>query len=216
MLFGNLELIMNRELSMERPDIFLVRHGETTWNRIGRHQGQTESVLTLNGMHQVQGVGRRLAREIDDWGSVKIFCSPMYRCRQTAAVICDEIAVDTETITYDDRLKERSFGSWEGMTDEEIAARFPADWAARESDKWNYVIAGGGENYPALEARMGDWLDDQSLNTRIVLVTHGQAGRALRRRYLEISPEDALVLPEPQTAAFRLANGASQTLEGDF
>lgn len=201
---------------MDRPEIFLVRHGETTWNRIGRHQGQTESVLTLNGMRQAQGVGRRLAREINDWDSVNIFCSPMYRCRQTAVVICDEVGVDVERIEYDDRLKERCFGQWEGMTDEEIAARFPAEWAARERDKWNFVIAGGGENYPALEARMGDWLDDQSAAARIVLITHGQAGRALRRRILDISPEDALALPEPQTAAFRLNNGASETLDGEF
>jgi len=198
------------------PEIFLVRHGETTWNRIGRHQGHLDSVLTLKGITQVQGVARRLAREIEIWDDVAIFCSPLYRCRQTAAVLCDEVGVDVERIVYDDRLKERCYGHWQGLTDQEIIARYPEEWAAREGDRWNYVVHSGGENYPALEERIGAWLAEQTAGTRIVLVTHGQVGRALRRRYLGLSPEEALALPEPQRAAFRLADGKAQTLNADI
>jgi len=198
------------------PEIFLVRHGETTWNRIGRHQGHTESVLTLNGIRQAEVVGRRLKREIDDWEAVQIWSSPMYRCRQTAAVICDTIGIDPETIRYDDRLKERCFGAWEGLTDKEIIARYPDEWAARDSDTWNYVIAGGGENHVVLEERVGAWLAEQKPDSRILLVTHGQAGRALRRRVLGLQPDEALSLPEPQAAAFRLSDGTSERLEGEF
>ncbi len=201
---------------MNHPEIFLVRHGETTWNRIGRHQGQLDSVLTLNGVTQVQGVARRLAREIDDWPATVMACSPLYRCRQTAAVLCDEAGADVESIVYDDRLKERCYGHWQGLTDAEIIARYPDEWAAREADRWSYAVPGGGENYPELGDRVIGWLDEQAPGKPIVLVTHGQAGRALRGRLLELSPAETLALPEPQTASFRLVNGTASMLEGDF
>ncbi len=201
---------------MSHPEIFLVRHGETTWNRIGRHQGHLDSALSLNGITQVRGVARRLAREIGDWSAVVIACSPLFRCRKTAAILCDEAGADVERIVYDDRLKERSYGHWQGLTDAEIIARHPDEWAAREADRWSYAVPGGGENYPATGERLAAWLAEQAADRPIVLVTHGQAGRALRGRYLGLSPSETLALPEPQTAAFHLADGKVRLLEGDY
>lgn len=201
---------------MSYPEIFLVRHGETTWNRIGRHQGHLDSALSLNGITQVRGVARRLAREIGDWSAVVIACSPLFRCRKTAAILCDEAGVDVERIVYDDRLKERSYGHWQGLTDAEIIARHPDEWASREADRWFYAVPGGGENYPAVGERLAAWLAEQAADQPIVLVTHGQAGRALRGHYLGLSPTETLALPEPQTAAFHLANGKARLLEGDY
>ena len=200
---------------MNQPEIYLVRHGETTWNRIGRHQGQLDSVLTLNGIAQASGVARRLAREINDWSTVAIACSPLFRCRQTAAILCDEVGIDDRCIVYDDRLKERCYGHWQGFTDAEIIARHPDEWAAREADRWSYAVPGGGENYPMIGERLADWLSEQPVDRPIVLVTHGQAGRALRGRYLGLSPAETLALPEPQTAAFHLADGKVRHLAGD-
>jgi probable phosphoglycerate mutase len=201
---------------MSYPEIFLVRHGETTWNRIGRHQGHLDSALSFNGITQVRGVARRLAREIGDWSAVVIACSPLFRCRKTAAILCDEAGVDVERIVYDDRLKERSYGHWQGLTDAEIIARHPDEWASREADRWFYAVPGGGENYPAVGERLAAWLAEQAASQPIVLVTHGQAGRALRGHYLGLSPTETLALPEPQTAAFHLANGKARLLEGDY
>ncbi len=207
---------------MTHPEIFLVRHGETTWNRIGRHQGQFQppgqgnSVLTLNGTRQARGVGRRLAREITDWNNITIACSTLFRCQQTAVIICDEVGVDVERIVYDNRLMERCYGHWEGLTDAEIIARYPDECAAREADKWNHVIPGGGENYPATGARLAAWLAEQAPDRPVLVVTHGEAGRALRWQCLGLSPADVLTLAEPQTAAFHLVNGQSRLLEGDF
>ena len=198
------------------PEIFLVRHGETTWNRIGRHQGQLDAVLTLDGVRQAEHVGNQLKREIENWDSVRLFCSPLFRCRQTAAVICDTVGTNFERLIYDERLKERCFGDWEGLTDQEITAQYPDAWAARERDLWNYIISGGGENYPALAARVSDWLDEQPANFRIVLISHGQTGRALRFRYCRLNPEEALNLPVPQNTVFRLFEGRSHPLNADL
>ena len=201
---------------MSHPEIFLVRHGETRWNRIGRHQGHLDSELSSKGITQVRGVARRLAREIGDWSAVAIACSPLFRCRKTAAILCQEAGADVESIVYDDRLKERSYGHWEGLTDAEIIERYPDEWAAREADRWSYAVPGGGENYPAIGERLATWLAEQAADRPIVLVTHGQAGRALRGRYLGLSPRETLALPEPQTAAFHLAHGKARLLEGDY
>lgn len=198
------------------PEIFLVRHGETTWNRIGRHQGQLDAVLTLDGVRQAEHVGNQLKREIENWDSVRLFCSPLFRCRQTAAVICDTVGTNFERLIYDERLKERCFGDWEGLTDREITAQYPDAWAARERDLWNYIISGGGENYPALAARVSEWLDEQPANFRIVLISHGQTGRALRFRYCRLNPEEALNLPVPQNTVFRLFEGRSHPLNADL
>ncbi len=201
---------------MGHPEIFLVRHGETTWNRIGRHQGHMESELTLNGIEQVRGVARRLAREITDWDAVAMACSPQFRCRQTAAVLCDEAGADFERVVLDDRLKERSYGHWEGLTDSEIMARFPDEWRAREADRWTYTIPGGGENYPVTTARITAWLTEQPADRPILLVTHGQAGRALRGHLLGLDAAATLALPVLQTTTIHLKDGVSRSLDGLF
>ena len=196
------------------PEIFLVRHGETTWNRIGRHQGHLDAPLTLAGVRQVQGVTRRLAREISDWTTVTLACSPQFRCRQTMAVLCDQAGAEVERTVYDDRLKERSYGHWEGLTDAEIMARHPNEWRRREADRWSYVIPGGGENYPAAGDRAMAWLADQPPDRPVVLVTHGQLGRALRGRLLGLDAAATLALPVPQTAAVHLSGGRARWLDG--
>ncbi|MBM09411.1 MAG: hypothetical protein CMF69_07525 [Magnetovibrio sp.] len=194
------------------PEIFLVRHGETMWNRIGRHQGQLESVLTLEGIRQAKSVGLQLKQQIKEWDTIHLFCSPLFRCRQTAAVISDVAGINFEQFIYDERLKERCFGSWEGLTDEEIIVQHSNDWAMRQRDPWNYIIPGGGENYPSLATRVGNWLDEQEINSRILLVSHGQTGRVLRFLYLGLSPLEALNLPVPQNIAYRLFEGESKSL----
>ena len=148
----------------------------------------------------------------EKWDSVRLFCSPLFRCRQTAAVICDTVGANFERLIYDERLKERCFGDWEGLTDREITAQYTDAWAARERDVWNYIISGGGENYPALAARVSEWLDEQPANFRIVLISHGQTGRALRFHYCRLNPEEALNLPVPQNTVFRLFEGRSHPL----
>ena len=200
---------------MKHPEIFLLRHGQTTWNRIGRHQGQLDSVLTLNGINQVRGVTQRLLREVIDWEIVAIASSPSYRCRQTAAILCDQANIDVGRILYDDRLLERCFGHWEGLSDYEIIKSYPEEWSARKKNPWSYSIPGGGENYQKLSDRVFNWLNEQNTNKPIIIVTHGQTGRALRGIILELLPIEILALPQPQTAAYRILNGKIFFLESE-
>lgn len=86
--------------------LYLVRHGETSWN-IGRKvQGQTDIPLNETGVRQAEKVREELKNEVFDI----CYCSPLMRARRTA-----EIATDGRLeIVIDENLKERGFGELEG------------------------------------------------------------------------------------------------------
>jgi broad specificity phosphatase PhoE len=106
--------------------LLLVRHGETDWNRDRRWQGHTDTHLNDEGRAQAR-------RVVDELGGVDaLYSSDLARARETAEIIADAIDVP---VLLDERLRERSFGAWEGLTNAEIEARFAdahARWLAGE------------------------------------------------------------------------------------
>jgi broad specificity phosphatase PhoE len=76
----------------------------------------------------------------------------------------------------DARLKELTFGDWEGLNWEEIAARDRRGVEAREADKWNFRPP-RGESYADLAARVSSWLDERDGDT--LVVAHGGVARVL-------------------------------------
>ena len=84
----------NREANV----IYLVRHGETTWNRVGRQQGHNDSPLTELGIEQARAAGRMLQRAIPDIHNVCIETSPLGRARQTALIAGEILGVDFNAI----------------------------------------------------------------------------------------------------------------------
>ena len=186
--------------------IYLLRHGETIWNREGRLQGQGDSPLTLRGIEQARALGRCLAREIDDPAAFSLVASPLGRCWQTAAIVAETLGLDTGAIAFEPRLMEHAFGDWEGLTKPEIKARDPDSWRARAADKWNVPVP-GGESHGMVSARVARWLEEQDRDSRLIVVSHGMAGRALRACYAGL-PGDAITgLTEDHAQVFRLADG---------
>lgn len=73
------------EASVAVPTIYLLRHGETVWNCLGRFQGQQDSPLTARGIEQADQVARLLRDALcDDEQSFRMQISPLGRVRQTA------------------------------------------------------------------------------------------------------------------------------------
>ena len=87
--------------------IYLVRHGETHWNHLGKIQGQSDISLNEAGIRMAQAAAERLK----DVSFDRVFSSPLLRARQTAEILADGRGVAVET---DERLKEMSFGCEEG------------------------------------------------------------------------------------------------------
>jgi len=117
--------------------IYLLRHGETIWNKQGRRQGWKDSPLTKKGCSQATANGVRLRKLLANGDAVKMYSSPQGRAWQTAVLVAEEINYPVNDILLENSLREISFGDWEGMTEPEVADLFPREWAKRNSDTWN-------------------------------------------------------------------------------
>lgn len=98
--------------------VYLARHGETTWNAVGRYQGRLETPLSPLGQAQAQALAGALAGR----GIERIISSPLSRCVQTAVPLSILTGVPIET---DPLLLEIGHGTWEGRYRDEIARSEP-------------------------------------------------------------------------------------------
>jgi len=181
--------------------IYLVRHGETEFNRVQRYQGWLDSPLTVSGVEQARAIGRRLAQLPDAW-TAEIVASPIGRARRTAELIAAEMM--RRDVAFDDRLREISLGSWDGLDHDEIAARCPGIFDNYDGG-W-YFRTPDGETYDEFAGRIGAGLAALADRPAIV-VTHGVVTRVLRGIYAGLPRAEALRLPVPQDRFYRLANG---------
>ena len=186
--------------------IYLVRHGETEWNRAGRMQGQLDSPLTERGRDQARRVGLLLRGLIDDADACTMVVSPLGRARQTAGIIAEAMGIAADRFAVDPVVREVTWGKWNGLTREEIIAVDPEHWRRFREQHWT-VAAPDGESWAEMSERARQWLDTVAPLETVLLVSHGAFGRAVRGRYLATTPEETMALPEPQDAVFRLTQG---------
>lgn len=145
--------------------LYLVRHGETDWNRARRIQGSTDIPLNATGRAQAASTGLLLARR--QWDG--IFASPLSRAFETASIIAGETQLGEPQAI--DAIVERNYGTAEGMTGSQIDRMFPpgTEVPGRETreEVANRVL-------PAL-LRLADDHPDQSL----IVVSHGGVIRSI-------------------------------------
>jgi probable phosphoglycerate mutase len=146
----------------------LLRHGVTDWNRERRLQGRADVPLSAAGAAAMAGL--RLPRQLD---GARIYCSPLQRARQTAALLgCAEPIVEP-------RLIEMDWGDYEGRTIAELRAGFDAPLAANEARGLDFRPP-GGESPREMQHRLRGWLAEVALGDRpAVAVTHKGVIRAL-------------------------------------
>lgn len=119
--------------------LLLVRHGQSTWNAVGRWQGSADPPLSPLGEAQAADAINHLR----DAGLRGAVCSPLRRARHTAEIISRGLGIGPPVIV--DGLAERDVGAWSGLTTPEIHERFPA---AREA------VERGGRLEPPGEGRL--------------------------------------------------------------
>ncbi len=100
--------------------LYIVRHGETQWNKEGRMQGWKNSNLSEKGIENAKKLGLRLK----DVSFEHVYCSPLGRAIETVNCILGE--KNTEII-LNDNLREMSFGIWEGMKHDEVEELYPEE-----------------------------------------------------------------------------------------
>ena len=192
---------------MRYPDLLILRHGETEWNRAGRMQGAADSPLTDRGRGHAAAQGRLLAaRDLRDW---IFWTSPLGRCRTTADIALGPYATH---VRPDPRLVEITLGSWTGKLRSDIAAEVPHLFDQDHGMDW-YDHAPGGEGLDGLYVRTGAFLED--LSAPSVIVTHGITSRMLRCHYLGLEPSAFADLPGGQGVVYHMADGVqTQLAEG--
>jgi broad specificity phosphatase PhoE len=192
--------------------IYLVRHGQTEFNAIGRWQGQVDSPLTELGKMQAKRIGRSL-RDLINSNDVAIFSSPLGRALSTASTIADEIGFSGRVIP-DSRLMEVGMGSWDGLTDYEIEMEWPGAREGLGRHEW-FFHSPDGETYGSMEGRLALALNDVSSHNAAtkIIVSHGVAGRIIRKLFAGLDKDAALSLEVPQDAIFLLEDGAVVRVE---
>ena len=108
---------------MSGPTIVLWRHGQTDWNATARLQGQSDIEINETGLRQAAEAAPLIA----ELGPTRIITSDLVRARRTADTLGELTGV---TVEDEPRLRERSFGAWEGLTQQEIKAGWPEAFRA--------------------------------------------------------------------------------------
>lgn len=147
----------------------MIRHGVTAWNRDRRFQGQTDIALDEEGLAQALRTGRRLA----DWPLAAVYTSDLARARQTAEPIA---AAHGLPLLIDERLRERRFGCFEGLTHDEIRLEQAGSWQRWHAREPDFAPPGGGESLRAFHARVESVMRDlarRHAGHTVVAVTHG-------------------------------------------
>ena len=136
--------------------ILAIRHGETAWNTESRIQGHTDIPLNDTGLWQAERVAQALLGE----SLQAVYSSDLQRARTTAEAIAQAQQL---TLSLDPGLRERHFGHLEGLTHQEITARWP-----EQARRWR-------ERDPAFGPDGGETL--QAFYDRVVCTLAGLARR---------------------------------------
>lgn len=193
--------------------LFILRHGETRWNRERRKQGRGDSPLTRVGLAQVERYAQTLGREIADIASTQLWTSPLPRARQSASIVSDVLELRSDQWSESPLLAEMDMGGWEGLTPAEIDARYPGARKRRAADVWSYD-RDGVESLCSLHARAQRWLNNVPDDGVTIAVTHGGFSRALRGACLGLVPEKIAELPSHDHGRlFVVHDGVQTTLE---
>lgn len=170
-------------------DLYLVRHGETEWNRQRRIQGLTDIPLNATGREQARLTGMLLTRR----PITRVVASPLSRARETAEIIATQLGLADPELR--DAFVERDYGAAEGLDFHEIDVRYPPGVEVPGRESREDVAA---RVIPALQA-----LAAERPGEAIVVVSHGGAIRA------------ALLTAEPRGGFGPITNGSVHSFHVD-
>ena len=186
--------------------IYLLRHGQTAFNREGRLQGcEVDSPLTELGEAQARICGHILRRALRDQPRPRFVSSPLGRAVSTLRIVLDTLGWPEEPYGVEPMIRELGMGRLAGLTAHEIRTAFPEDESRWGVDRnWNDAPP-GGETDAELAQRAADWL--ASVTTDTVAVSHRTFGRFLRSHVLGLDRSGLAALDEPHDCVFRIAPG---------
>ena len=177
-------------------NIFLIRHGETEWNKLHRLQGSKNSPLTSNGIKQANQVKKLIQQVNID----QAYVSPLKRARDTINIILKDSKL--EPVIVND-LREIDLGPWEGMSQDKTALLFPDEHLAfwEKPDEFNLD---GAETFQALQKRMLKVLESifiSEKNKNILVVSHWIAIKVILAHYTSTPLSQLSEIANPENGA---------------
>jgi 2,3-bisphosphoglycerate-dependent phosphoglycerate mutase len=206
--------------------IFLVRHAESVANldeSLFSTMGDHTIPLSETGLQQARDVGQFIqnyhSMNLPDQ-PVRLWASPYKRTTQTAQGLYDNapnvpwnVSVRNNHIFFDARLREREFGYFDGLTDEQIATTYPAQWQHYQKTKQEsghyYTRPFGGESASDVCDRLSTfketlWRDMRNGHKNHVIVNHGFTLRCFVTSFLNLHPDVFAKEKNPSNTAVRL------------
>lgn len=173
--------------------LYIVRHGETEWNKDGRMQGRLNSNLTPRGKKHAMLLGERLK----DTEFARIISSPSGRTLETVQLIKGNR--DIPLIT-DERIMEMNLGSWQGMKHEDLKKHYPNEYRQFLNEPDDHQIE-GAESLIEMSNRATEFLTDLKKsrdNENLLIVTHGRFISALYAVFKGVELKDIWTGPTVQ------------------
>jgi probable phosphoglycerate mutase len=165
--------------------ILLIRHGQTALNAEDRIRGQTDVPLDTTGRWQARVTGNYVA---DRWPLAAVYASPLRRTCQTAEAVAAAQGLTAQPL---DGLLDMSFGEWQGLTIDEVKARWP-DLARAWYEAPHTVEFPSGESLAVVRERSTAALNGMATRHEgeaIALVGHAVVNRVLLCTVLGIGTE---------------------------
>lgn len=159
-------------------NLYMVRHGETDFNKDKKYLGRTDVPLNLAGIAQA----KQFAKKISGLNIEVIYCSPLKRAIETAEYIKSK--QDCEII-IDDNFIERSVGVYEGLTKEEAKKKYPELYERNITRIFNEAPP-NGETINEVIKRVFSGLNNiktQNKFSNIMIVTHGFVAKVINKYF---------------------------------
>lgn len=174
---------------------YIVRHGQTNWNILGKTQGHGNSDLTEKGIEQAKELSENMINYPIDY----IYSSDLGRAVQTAEILGDKLNIKVEKTHA---LREMGFGTWEGLLIEEIKKDY-ADVYSTWRNEPHLVNIPGGETLHIIKDRVDNFINEINKNydnKHIVLVTHSVTVRVMLLSFLGAGMENIYRIKQDNTA----------------
>lgn len=153
--------------------LYLVRHGETEWNKASKIQGKTDTELSAEGIEQAHKLAKRLSNEDIN----VIFSSSLKRALRTAEIIKEYKSC---RIVKSDKYHEICLGPWEGMTINEIEEKYTEHFRVYREDPANFKLPGAETFLDLTERTYNEIINivNKYDDKNILLVSHGTTIKA--------------------------------------
>ena len=174
---------------------YIVRHGQTNWNILGKTQGHGNSDLTQSGEAQAIELAEAMVNYPIDY----IYSSDLGRSVQTAQIVGEKIGVEVQkTIS----LREMGFGVWEGLLIEEIKKEHANTYNTWRNEP-HLVDIPNGETLHIIKERVDSFIkeiNEKYDNKHIVLVSHSVTVRVMLLSFLNSGMENIYRIKQDNTA----------------